>query len=258
MAETLTELHSHLYGCLVEDDLAWLASRRPPKMDYFSASYKSYYGVYPDVSGLFLSANRARLTEYLRFTKPDTFAAFQVCFDLIIACAHTDPDELYNVALRVREREPASYAEYRMLFSPLRGETEFIESLCALTEAFAAPGRTDARLAVSINRRDDRSLLEYQWVRAFQSRYPALAPFLTGLDFCAKEEGFPPRGKGELFQHILADNALPGNHRLDILYHVGESFQDKSVESAVRWVVESADMGAHRLGHAIALGVPPS
>jgi cytosine/adenosine deaminase-related metal-dependent hydrolase len=36
---------------------------------------------------------------------------------------------------------------------------------------------------------------------------------------------------------------------------VGESFQDKSVESAARWVVESAEYGAHRLGHCVALGV---
>ncbi len=44
---------------------------------------------------------------------------------------------------------------------------------------------------------------------------------------------------------------------LAILYHVGESFTDKSLESAVRWVHEAAELGAHRLGHAIALGVEP-
>ena len=44
---------------------------------------------------------------------------------------------------------------------------------------------------------------------------------------------------------------------LAILYHVGESFTDKSLESAVRWVHEAAEFGAHRLGHAIALGVDP-
>jgi hypothetical protein len=38
---------------------------------------------------------------------------------------------------------------------------------------------------------------------------------------------------------------------------VGESFTDKSLESAVRWVQEAAEAGAHRLGHAIALGVDP-
>jgi hypothetical protein len=38
---------------------------------------------------------------------------------------------------------------------------------------------------------------------------------------------------------------------------VGESFTDKSLESVVRWVQEVAEMGAHRLGHAIALGIDP-
>ena len=44
---------------------------------------------------------------------------------------------------------------------------------------------------------------------------------------------------------------------LAVLYHVGESFNDKSLESGVRWVHEAAEMGVHRLGHAIALGVSP-
>ena len=39
---------------------------------------------------------------------------------------------------------------------------------------------------------------------------------------------------------------------------MGESYTDKSVESATRWVLESALYGAHRLGHAIALGIAPS
>jgi hypothetical protein len=52
-------------------------------------------------------------------------------------------------------------------------------------------------------------------------------------------------------------NAAHPARALSILYHVGESFSDKSLESAVRWVQEAAENGAHRLGHAIALGVEP-
>jgi adenosine deaminase len=47
------------------------------------------------------------------------------------------------------------------------------------------------------------------------------------------------------------------DHALAGLYHVGESFTDKTIESAIRWVHEAAEAGAHRLGHAIALGVEP-
>ncbi|MGW5642193.1 hypothetical protein ACWEV3_10905 [Saccharopolyspora sp. NPDC003752] len=49
-----------------------------------------------------------------------------------------------------------------------------------------------------------------------------------------------------------------GHRALAILYHVGESFGDKSLESAVRWVHEAAELGVHRLGHGIALGVEPA
>jgi adenosine deaminase len=45
---------------------------------------------------------------------------------------------------------------------------------------------------------------------------------------------------------------------LDIVYHVGESFFDKSLESAIRWCHEIAEMGAQRFGHAIALGLDPA
>lgn len=41
------------------------------------------------------------------------------------------------------------------------------------------------------------------------------------------------------------------------MYHVGESFFDKSLESAVRWCHEVAEMGVRRIGHAIALGMDP-
>jgi hypothetical protein len=41
------------------------------------------------------------------------------------------------------------------------------------------------------------------------------------------------------------------------VYHVGETYFDKSLESAVRWCHQAAELGARRLGHAIALGLDP-
>ena len=81
--------------------------------------------------------------------------------------------------------------------------------------------------------------------------------YLTGIDFCNVEEGFPPKHKRELFAAVHEWNERHPERALAILYHVGESFTDKSLESAVRWVHEAAQFGAHRLGHAIALGVDP-
>ena len=88
----------------------------------------------------------------------------------------------------------------------------------------------------------------------------AQGPFghlLTGIDFCNREEGYPPKGQRKLFDAVKEFNLQHRERALAILYHVGESFNDKSPESAVRWVHEAAELGAHRLGHAIALGVDP-
>jgi hypothetical protein len=89
----------------------------------------------------------------------------------------------------------------------------------------------------------------------------ALGPngdLLTGIDFCYLEEGHPPKDKKELFAEVRDFNRRHPERALAILYHVGESFEDKSLESAVHWVHEAAELGAHRLGHAIALGIDPA
>ena len=80
---------------------------------------------------------------------------------------------------------------------------------------------------------------------------------MTGIDFCYLEEGHPPKQQSELFDQVKDFNRRHPERALAILYHVGESFNDKSLESAVRWVHEAAELGAHRLGQAISLGIDP-
>ena len=71
--------------------------------------------------------------------------------------------------------------------------------------------------------------------------------------------GPSPEGQGRLLRAPSPSSTSSTPTRaLAILYHVGESFRDKSLESSVRWVQEAAELGAHRLGHAIALGVDPA
>lgn len=258
MDPRLVELHSHLYGCFVEEDLEWLASRRAPRWDFFVRSFEKVYGHKPDIAGVFNSdrASRQRLRNFFQFTKPASFAEFQVCFDFIIACSHLDVEELSGAAQRITSRQEEAHAEYRMLFPPHKTKSEFMESLFALCEGFEHREKT-ARLVVSINREDKRCAVEYEWVREFQVKHPRQAEGFVGIDFCAMEEGFPPSAKRWFFDLLRADNRAAPRQALSCLYHVGESFNDKSVESAARWVVEAADIGAHRLGHAVALGVPP-
>jgi adenosine deaminase len=80
----------------------------------------------------------------------------------------------------------------------------------------------------------------------------------VAVDWSGREEDHPPKALRDIFREIRAFNDTHPDRALAICTHVGESFGDKSLESAIRWVEEVAEMGAHRLGHAIALGVDPA
>ena len=225
-------------------------------------SYRRAYGCEPNIDGIF-NGNpdaRQRLAATYYFLQPGKFAAFQCAFDLVIALSRTDPDELLEVTRRVVERQEAGYAEYRMLLSFRETRASFREKLKALCQGLEHASRAtgkDARLAISLPR-DPATVFDlYRAVRECQVADRIVAERLVAVDFCAMEEGYPPRDNERLFQEILADNRKRPQHALAILYHVGESFEDKSLESAARWVVEAARLGAHRLGHCVALGVPP-
>ena len=260
----LCELHNHLYGSLDVADLAFLAGQtrdRPPRPEIFQASFERRFGSPPVMEGLFLPENRERLESYAYYLKASDFAAFQTCFDLVISFAYTDPAELGEIAFRTLARERAEYIEYRQMFSPFISQAELKEKVHGLVEGLAAaerqlPGKT-ARLALSVHRPDEKTWENYRALRELMDEYELVKRYVVGLDFCAQEEGFPPSDKAEFFREVLGHNRERPEEALAILYHVGESFTDKSVESALRWVLEAARLGAHRLGHAVALGVNP-
>ena len=260
----LYELHTHLYGCLSMEDLHWLAARRPPRWDLFTSSYRNLYGKEPEIANLFLGEGRheKRLASYYYFENKAGFPAFQNCFDLVIALAHTDPQELEELCIRVGKRESADYAEYRMMFSPLLSDEEFLEKSLALCKGLALAEEACSykktfRLILSLNRDESQTQRQYKLIKEKLQKESLSHKFLVGIDFCGQEETFPPTNKKDFCQRLLKDNENDPSHSLALLYHVGESYSDKSVESAVRWVVESARMGVHRIGHALALGIPP-
>jgi len=92
------------------------------------------------------------------------------------------------------------------------------------------------------------------WPRWELARELALGQYgdlLTGVDFCGFEEGHAPKDKARFFAEVHGFNRRHPERAL------AESFEDKSLERAVRWVHEAAELGTHRLGHAIALGIDP-
>lgn len=257
------ELHAHLYGMLNTDDLRWLASRKTPRWSIFMESYKNSHGEYPNTENLFDGdeRNRSRLENYYFYKDSGNFSLFQTSFDLVISLAHTDPEELHEISRRVFMRQKQHYAEYRMIL-PVRSErNEYREKLHALCDGMAEenrafPGR-EMRLILGLPREKERYPEFYDVIRESMNENETVRRMLVGIDFAAMEEGHPPKEKANFIKMLIEKNRVDADRALAILYHVGESYNDKTVESAVRWIVEAAEMGAHRLGHAVALGVNP-
>lgn len=151
-------------------------------------------------------------------------------------------------------RHGIAYSEQRIkLGADLRSPVDHAVLDTLLGAYIAEDAGTTERLAVSSSRHDP-------WLAWDRVHELALGPYgsvLTAVDFCQVEEGHPPKEKADFFAAVRAFNERHPERALAILYHVGESFRDKSLESAVRWVQEAAELGANRLGHAIALGVDP-
>ncbi|MAE71087.1 MAG: hypothetical protein CME06_11550 [Gemmatimonadetes bacterium] len=275
----LVELHAHLYGCIRHDALLQhiLVSDRIDWSAY-QGSYEAAFGVRPDPEAIVERVRRKEagaeneFKELFVFGDGDggRFERFQAKFDLLIAASElsrprSDPgfegrleNELDRFMLRIL-RDYAEigvrHAELRMMPPPTEPR-ELAKGLLTRMLERAARGAelgVDARVAISLSREDP-------WYLWDLMRDLSLGPhgeLLTGVDFCAVEEGHPPKRKSAFFDAVREHNRAAPQRALAILYHVGESFEDKSLESALRWVQEAAEMGAHRLGHAIALGVDP-
>ena len=157
--------------------------------------------------------------------------------------------DLLNNMLNRHKDEGYQYVEYRC-----GGQTSW-HFLCAHALSAASDKYFEAKYIVSIPR--DDACEAYKQTRELLDRYPYLANIIVGIDFASVEEGHPPKHVAPLFRQLEADNRAHPDRALDAVYHVGEQFFDKSIESAIRWCHEVAEMGAKRLGHAIALGLDP-
>lgn len=263
------ELHLHLYGCLTADDIWELGRDRwqaqADRITWFGLEYRKQYGRVPDVAAYWRDSDgRELLADDFLFTEPGPFAQFQARFNLLIALFPISPDDT-TVLRRVLARHLAAgrrYVEYRSFIPPLFDADQIARlyisyATAALAVEAESGGQFMPRLAFSVSRVNNTALKQYKVLREVLAARPDLVPALAGLDFCGVEEGFRPADKRSLFELILKDNAKNPDRALAILYHVGESFTDKTVVSAARWVHEAHSIGAHRLGHAIALGVSP-
>ena len=276
----LAELHLHMYGTIRAEDYLERLGAREIDWGFYETMFERAYGERPALREI-LARHRAgdpdapgEFRRLFVFGDADAgnFQRFQAKFNLLI-----NGSELMNVAagrladpvatlteefdffvarmLADQRRQGIAYAEQRLMFGP-PFSAEMTRNLSLEVLARYARASRDgftARLALSLPRKDPWR--DFELVREL-----ALGPHgecVTGVDFCYVEEGHPPKEKREFFAAVREFNERHPERALAILYHVGESFTDKSLESAVRWVHEAAAFGAHRLGHAIALGVDP-
>ncbi len=261
------DLHNHLYGSLRPELLWEMGLKNPsPRWEIFTKPFQQYYGhsIRPETFFEEYESIQDFKKIYL-FNHQGPFPEFQAKFNLIIALSKFDPDEIRFVAKRVtldQHREGVTYGEYRLMYSPTETYEGVYSKTLAACEGFAEAeselsGKVCSKLAISLHR-DGEFFKEYEVLKELMEKNSLIRKYLVGLDFCYIEEGFPPKDKKKFLELVGKDNRAQTSTALSVLYHVGESFQDKTLISASRWVLEAAEWGAHRLGHAIALGLNPN
>jgi adenosine deaminase len=275
----LADLHLHFLGSVASRDLLdHLAVSKRIEWDLYDEAMRTAYGTIPPAREIVERYRRgdpdapAAFDEIFVFGDADagSFERFSAKYGLlsvgsVTAMARTFGSTAAEIAAEMsafaagiraeRTRQGLGYAEQRIMLGRDLDSVRDRTALDTLLTSYDQPdtGLTE-RLAVSLHRSDP-------WAGWERLQELALGPHgskLVGVDFCSIEEDYPPKDQAAFFAAVQEFNAAHPERALAILYHVGESFADKSLESAVRWVQEAAELGAHRLGHAIALGIDPA
>lgn len=274
MSTPLADLHVHLYGAISAP--AWhriVANYDDVDWSWYEQSFVAAYGRSTDMAAT-LRRHHPESTEWrdhFEFAARDAgdFDRFQAKFNALIAGsalsrldgsparARDVDNELRAVVTELaatQRHHGVDYAEYRMLFGPRHAPAVVEAAAHTICAAMAELADAPMRLALSLPRVDPWPI----WAVAQRVATSAVGTMLTAIDFCGAEEGHPPLGLAPLLADVRRFNAATPKRALAVLVHVGESYRDKSLESAVRWVHQAALVGADRLGHALALGIDPA
>ena len=277
-SQNLADLHLHLYGSIHWRQFLEFVRSRSVDWTSYENSFLDAYGERPPIREVLARCNPgnpAAEREFRRlfvFQDEDAgnFARFQAKYNMLVdgsrwatyqkgSSSHsalvTEVCSFMRQILARQRTENIAYAEQRMTLHSRFTPAQAGELLRGMLATYSEYEGSDIqpRLAISLSRDDP-------WPHWEATKDAALGPnghILTGIDFCYLEEGYPPKKQREFFEAVMDFNQKHPERAFAILYHVGESFDDKSLESAVRWVHEAAELGVHRLGHAIALGVSP-
>ena len=267
------ELHLHILGAYHAEDVLELGKDHYQEINWkewnFVDDYDAAFGVRPDPITVFEEALNNKPTGFEQFKRLHVYNEedggdfarwetkgkfFSTVWTHYRRMGEAGDRILLKKMLDRHHSEGLVYVEYR-LGSGLDGFL-YWHSLCARVLQESSTDSFTARYILSFPRY--APLEAYALTKTLFDTYPELIPTIVGIDFASVEEGFPPKTVKPLFTKIAKDNQNHPERALDIVYHVGESYFDKTLESAIRWCHEIAEMGAKRIGHAIALGLDPA
>ena len=274
----LADLHTHLYGCIHSADFLEFLQNREVDWTAYQSNYQRVYGVTSPITEILercrsgVAGSQIEFDRLFVFGDDDrgNFDRFQAKYDMLIHGSDwagfargevPSPVVIDEVCMFIQKiiarqrRQNVGYVEHRMNLPRKLAQDQSKELILAMLRSYGEYEDSDIQPRLAISLPKDNPWADWEVVQDV-----ALGPsghLLTGIDFCYLEEGHPPKEKSEIFDQVKNFNRRHPERALAILYHVGESFNDKSLENAVRWVHEAAELGAHRLGHAIALGIDP-
>ncbi|MEM7129438.1 MAG: adenosine deaminase [Chloroflexota bacterium] len=267
------ELHLHVLGAFYAEDIFELGKDHYQSIDWdqwgFVDAYEGAFCSRPDPIKIFEDALHDKQAGFERFKKLHVyseedggdFGRWEVKgkFGSSVWTHYRKMGEsgdrmLMERMLTTHRTQGLDYVEYRC-GSGLDGWLYWHRICAEMLQAASDDGFT-ARYILSIPRY--APMEAYELTQTLLDDNPELAPTIVGVDFATMEEGFPPKNFKPFFDAVAKGNQDKPERALDIVYHVGESYFDKSLESASRWCHEIAEMGAKRIAHAIALGLDPA
>ena len=268
------DFHVHLHGCLTADDVFELGKKvwesRIDGLNWYANEYRQATGIAVRPFDYWLKPDgKERLKFDFEFKNPADFPSFQARFNLLIALfpiTPTDTSIIDRIVSRDISDKLIGHREYRLFIPPRFNDNEvfnYIDSQAnKLLEILSAHKRTDELcLAFSLSRNPDKLKSQYhvlkEWQRTQVLKKSPTLDLVTGIDFCGDESSCTPSSLSGFIKKLHEDNRAFPDQALALLYQVGEQWHAIPPETAIQWVVDAAKLGAHRLGHALAVRISP-
>jgi adenosine deaminase len=253
-----TDLHRHFYGSVRTADLyAWCiqSSGEGP------ASSRRWMMPLSDF------ARRAQMTD----SDPPGFATFEGIYAFVESVSRfaTEPRGIEDLPLIAEEirylvdklaadqaREGLAHTETRMHLPTRYGEAFNLGLARAVLGRMASHNSLDHRMELVLTL--PRAAPLEQWRVVEDLALGPLGELLVGLDLAGNEAVGTEAQLLALAREIRAFNAKNPHRALALLVHAGEQTHSRPPVSAIRAVHRACQAGADRIGHALALALPPS